>query len=117
MPFQPAALVLTQVIDHQPERGEVTLDLGAKAVSSDPPTPDRFRLVGAPPARLLQQTEEHAVVDTAGHSLSLGDYALAIPGHVCTTVFRYPGSWFVDAAGHVTGWNEHTARDRGPLAD
>lgn len=116
MPFQPAALVLTQVIDHQPGRGEVTLDLGSKAVSTDPPLPDRFRLVGAPQARLLRQTEEHAVVDTGGHPPALGDYVLAIPGHICTTVFRYPGSWWVGAAGRVTGWNEHTARDRGGLA-
>ena len=116
MPFQPAALVLTQVIDHQPERGEVTLDLGSKAISTDPGMPDRLRLLGAPQAQLLLQNEEHAVVDTAGHALGLGDYLLALPGHVCTTVFRYPGSWFIGATGEVAGWNEHTARDRGPLS-
>ena len=57
------------------------------------------------------------MIATEGHDLKLGDYVLAVPGHVCTTVFRYPGSWFIDTSGNVAGWNEHTARDRGPLPD
>lgn len=112
MPFRPAALVLAQVIDVMPERGQVTLDLGSKAISAD-----MGRILGAPRARLLLQNEEHAVIATEGHDLKLGDHVLAVPGHVCTTVFRYPGSWFIDASGNAAGWNEHTARDRGPLPD
>jgi len=117
MPFRPAALVLAQVIDVMPERGQVTLDLGSKAVSTDMDRRKRFSILGAPRARLLLQNEEHAVIATEGHNLKLGDYVLAVPGHVCTTVFRYPGSWFIDTSGKVAGWNEHTARDRGPLPD
>jgi D-serine deaminase-like pyridoxal phosphate-dependent protein len=95
----------------------VTLDLGSKAISTDMDRQERFCILGAPRARLLLQNEEHAVIATEGHDLKLGDYVLAVPGHVCTTVFRYPGSWFIDASGNVAGWNEHTARDRGPLPD
>jgi len=117
MPFRPAALVLAQVIDMMPERGQVTLDLGSKAISTDMDRQERCRILGASRARLLLQNEEHAVIATEGHELKLGDYVLAVPGHVCTTVFLYPGSWFIDASGNVAGWNEHTARDRGPLPD
>jgi len=117
MPFRLAALVLAQVIDVMSERGQVTLDLGSKAISTDMDRQERCRILGAPRARLLLQNEEHAVIATEGHDLKLGDYVLAVPGHICTTVFRYPGSWFIDTSGNVAGWNEHTARDRGPLPD
>ncbi len=117
MPFRPAALVLAQVIDVMPERGQVTLDLGSKAICTDMDRQERCSILGVPRTRLLLQNEEHAVIATEGTELKLGGYVLAVPGHVCTTVFRYPGSWFIDASGNVAGWNEHTARDRGPLPD
>jgi D-serine deaminase-like pyridoxal phosphate-dependent protein len=117
MPFRPAALVMAQVIDMMPERGQVTLDLGSKAISTDMVRQERCCILGAPRARLLLHNEEHAVIATEGHDLKLGDYVLAVPGHVCTTVFLYQGSWFIDASGNVTSWNEHTARDRRPMPD
>jgi len=116
MPFRPAALVLAQVIDMMPERGQVTLDLGSKAISTDMNRQERFCILGAPQARLLLHNEEHAVIATEGHDLKLGDYVLAVPGHVCTTVFLYQGSWFIDASGNVTSWNEHTATRLSPLS-
>jgi D-serine deaminase-like pyridoxal phosphate-dependent protein len=112
MPFQPAAVVLGQVVDAHPEQGTVTLDVGSKAISADKETSRRFRLAGYPHARPLAQSEEHVVVATGGHDLHIGQYVLVIPGHVCTTTPKYPGAYRIDAEGRCIGWVEHTARDR-----
>jgi D-serine deaminase-like pyridoxal phosphate-dependent protein len=42
----------------------------------------------------------------------VGDYLLAVPGHICPTTIRYPGSHVIDAAGEVVDYFLHTARDR-----
>lgn len=115
MPFCPAALVLGQVVDAHPSQGTVTLDIGSKAISADKELPDRLRLVGYPRARLVLQSEEHGVVDTGGHALRVGQYVLAIPGHVCTTTPKYPGAFRLNAEGRCIGWLEHDARDRWTL--
>lgn len=112
MPFRCAALVLTQVVDANPELGLATLDLGSKAVCSDKPLEQRAEFPGYPRLTLVKQNEEHGVVQTNGHQLSIGDYLVAIPGHVCTAVVRYPGAWLINSQGAVVRWIEHTARDR-----
>ena len=43
---------------------------------------------------------------------AVGDYLLAVPGHICPTTIRYPGIHVIDTAGEVVDYNLHTARDR-----
>jgi len=112
LPYRCAALVLTQVVDSFPEAGKVTTDLGSKAVSSDLPLEERALIVGYDAARLVGQSEEHGVLHFPGKLPSVGDYLLAIPGHVCPTTIRYPGIHVVDSAGKVIDYYLHTARDR-----
>ena len=112
MPFRCAALVLTQVVDTNPALGLATLDLGSKAICSDKETAGRAEFPGYPNVSLVKQNEEHGVVKTNDHELSIGDYLLAIPGHVCTAVARYPGAFLLDSDGNVNGWIENDARDR-----
>jgi len=112
MPFSYAALVLLQVVDRHPEEGTVTTDLGCKAIAGDPPTQKRARLVSQPEARLLLQNEEHGIFAWPGDLPEVGTYLLAVPGHVCPTTIRYPGSLVVDEAGEVVDFYPHTARDR-----
>jgi D-serine deaminase-like pyridoxal phosphate-dependent protein len=112
MPFRCAALVLTQVVDANSALDLATLDLGSKAISSDKAVTDRAVFPGYPGLTLVKQSEEHGVVQTNGCQLSIGDYLLAIPGHVCPTIPRYPGAFLIDNEGSVSGWIEHTARDR-----
>lgn len=112
MPFTYAALVLTQVVDRHPGEGTVTTDLGYKAIAGDPPTEKRARLVGQPGAQLLLQNEEHGVFAWPGDLPEVGTYLLAVPGHVCPTTIRYPGSYVLDEAGDVVDFYPHTARDR-----
>jgi D-serine deaminase-like pyridoxal phosphate-dependent protein len=112
VPFGWAALVLIQVVDRHPDVGTVTTDLGSKAVSSDLPEDERALLLGCEGAELVGQSEEHGVFRMPGALPEVGEYLLAVPGHICPTTIRYPGSHVVDSAGTVIDYFLHTARDR-----
>ncbi len=112
MPFRWAALVLTQVVDRYPEEQIITTDLGIKAIAGDPPLEKRARLLGQEEARLLIQNEEHGVFHWPGAVPDVGSYLLAVPGHVCPTAIRYPGSYVINGAGEVIDYYPHTSRDR-----
>lgn len=111
--FRWAAMVLTQVVDRHPDQQTITTDLGYKAIAGDPPLASRARLLGHTDARLVLQNEEHGVFFCKDEALpDVGDYLLAIPGHVCPTTIRFPGSFVIDAEGTVVDFYPHTARDR-----
>jgi D-serine deaminase-like pyridoxal phosphate-dependent protein len=112
MPFRWAALILTQVVDRYPEMGTITTDLGYKAISSDLPLEERAYLLGRDAARLIHQSEEHGVFRIPGDLPHVGDYLLAVPGHICPTTIRHPGSHVIDREGSVVDYYLHTARDR-----
>jgi len=112
MPFRCAALVLTQVVDRYPDEGTITTDLGCKGISSDLPERERAVLLGHETAELISQSEEHGVFRIDGDLPRVGDYLLAVPGHICPTTIRYPGIHVVDSAGKVVDYFLHTARDR-----
>ena len=111
-PFRCAALILTQVVDRYPDVGTITTDLGSKGVSSDLPVEERAFLLGQDTAELVSQSEEHGVFRIPGELPSVGDYLLAVPGHICPTTIRYPGIHVIDTAGSVVDYYLHTARDR-----
>ena len=112
MPFRWAALILTQVVDRYPDVGTITTDLGYKGVSSDLPVEERAYLLGHDTARLIHQSEEHGVFQCPGELPFVGDYLLAVPGHICPTTIRYPGIHVVGSSGNVVDYCVHTARDR-----
>ena len=111
LPFQAAALLLTRVISC-PTEDRVTLDLGYKAVASDPSPENRVVFPTLPDARTLLQNEEHLVLQTsAAKSLQPGDELLAIPYHVCPTSALHRQAVVVEAGKVVDHWNVR-ARDR-----
>jgi len=112
VPFRCAALILTQVVDRYPDTRTITTDLGCKGVSSDLLLEERAFLLGHDTARLVGQSEEHGMFRIEGELPAVGDYLLAVPGHICPTTIRYPGSHVIDAAGNVVDYYLHTARDR-----
>jgi D-serine deaminase-like pyridoxal phosphate-dependent protein len=112
MPFRCAALILTQVVDRYPNAGTITTDLGGKAVSTDLPIEERAYLLGLEPAKLIHQSEEHGVFRVPGELPQVGDYLLAVPGHICPTTICYPGIHVIDSTGEVVDYYLHTARDR-----
>jgi len=110
--FQIAGVVLGQVIDQNISNDTVTIDIGAKAVSSDPPTESRLHLIDKPKSKLISQNEEHGIVKLNGESLKLGDYVLAQPGHACTVTPKYNRALKIDKKGNVSGFITPHARDR-----
>jgi len=108
--FPCAALLLTRVIS-VPTNDRIALDLGYKAVGSDPPG-DRFRLLDVPNARMLLQAEEHLLIQTPQASqFRPGDEVYAIPTHICPTCALYKFAHVVEG-GRVTEQWEIAARDR-----
>ncbi|MCP4047954.1 MAG: hypothetical protein GY732_18420, partial [Gammaproteobacteria bacterium] len=112
MPFRWAAMILTQVVDRYPNEGIITTDLGCKAISTDLEVKDRAYLPGHDAAQLILQDEEHGVFQMPGELPDVGDYLLAVPGHICPTTIRYPGIHVIDTGGDVVDYYLHTARDR-----
>jgi len=112
MPFRWAALILTQVVDRYPDAGTITTDLGYKGVSADLPLEERAYLLGQDAAQLILQSEEHGVFRLSGELPLVGDYLLAVPGHICPTTVCYPGIHVLDTTGEVVDYYLHTARDR-----
>jgi D-serine deaminase-like pyridoxal phosphate-dependent protein len=109
--FTPAALLLTRVIS-RPTPTRLTLDLGYKAVASDPPAGKRCVLFDVPDYEPILQNEEHFVVETpAAGRFRPGDEVFAVPTHICPTVALHKQAYVVEG-GKVTQRWEVVARDR-----
>ncbi|HEX5269822.1 MAG TPA: D-TA family PLP-dependent enzyme [Gemmataceae bacterium] len=109
--FRPAALLLTRVIS-RPTPTRITLDLGYKAVASDPPAGKRCVLLNVPDYQPILQNEEHFVVETpAAERFAPGDEVYAVPTHVCPTCAMHQRAYVVED-GRVVGTWEIAGRDR-----
>ena len=109
--FVPAALLLTRVIS-RPSPTRVTLDLGYKAVASDPPAGKRCVLLDITEYTTVLQNEEHLVIETlAENSMAPGDVAFAIPTHICPTCALHQRAYIVED-GRVIGTWDIVGRDR-----
>jgi D-serine deaminase-like pyridoxal phosphate-dependent protein len=109
--FVPAALLLTRVIS-RPTPTRVTLDLGYKAVASDPPAGKRLMLLNVPDYETVLQNEEHLVIETpSAANFRPGDEVFAIPTHICPTCALHREAYVVED-GQVVGRWQIVARDR-----
>jgi D-serine deaminase-like pyridoxal phosphate-dependent protein len=109
--FAPAALLLTRVIS-RPTPTRITLDLGYKAVASDPPAGKRFRLLNVPEYEPVLQNEEHLVIESpAAANFRAGDEVFAMPTHICPTCALHREAYVVENGQVTDRWNI-VARDR-----
>jgi len=109
--FTPAALLLSRVIS-RPAADVLTLDLGYKAVASDPPAGKRCALLDVPNYEPILHNEEHFVVRTpAAKKFALGDVVYAIPTHICPTTALHRQAYVVENR-QVTELWDIAARDR-----
>jgi D-threonine aldolase len=107
----PAAVLLTRVIS-RPSPTRVTLDLGYKAVASDPPAGKRCVLLDVPHYTAILQNEEHFVIETpAAERFAPGDAVYAIPTHICPTCAMHQRAYIVEG-GRITETWDIVARDR-----
>ena len=111
--FVPGAALLTRVVS-RPSEDTFTLDLGTKAVASDP-APERAEIVGMEYAQTVIQNEEHWVLRVPPEHISdippIGTELFAIPTHVCPTSALYPAVPAVEN-GKIIGWWDVAARNR-----
>ncbi len=109
--FSVAALVLTRVIS-RPTEDRVTLDLGYKAVASDPPAGSRVFFPALPGAQAVLQNEEHLVLQTAdADRFQPGDELWALPRHICPTSALHKEVYVVSGGRLIGTWSV-AARDR-----
>lgn len=88
LPLTSVALLVAARVVSRPRAGEVVLDAGSKALSTDRPSwlAGHGHVVDAPSAVIRTLTEEHAVVTGAPESWDVGDLVAVVPNHVCTVV-------------------------------
>lgn len=111
LPFTPAAWLLTRVVS-RPTPQRVTLDLGYKAVASDPPAGSRVCFPDLPDAHCVLQNEEHLVIETAeAERFCPGDALWALPRHICPTCALHRDVTVVSGGQVVDTWAV-AARDR-----
>lgn len=112
--FTPAACLITRVIS-RPGRGLFTLDLGSKAIATDPVTVKGIIAGMEDKADPLFQSEEHWTFKMRpGHEDDLpaiGSFHYVIPTHICPTTALYP-EVLVARDGVITGSWPVTARNR-----
>jgi D-threonine aldolase len=109
--FPPAALLLTRVVS-RPTDDRITLDLGYKAVASDPQAGKRLFFPDLPDAEQVLQNEEHLVLETSeAGRYQPGDELLAVPRHICPTSALHKQAYII-AAGRVSDHWDVAARDR-----
>lgn len=109
--FPPAAVLLTRVIS-RPTEDRITLDLGYKAMASDPPVGKRCTFPDLPEAVAVLQNEEHLVLETArANEFQPGDELVAIPTHICPTSALHK-QIVVVTDGQVTDHWKIASRDR-----
>ena len=109
--FTPAALLLTRVMS-RPTATRITLDLGYKAMASDPPAGKRCVLLNVPNYQPVLQNEEHFVIETpAAGQFNPGDEVYAMPTHICPTCAMHRQAYVVER-GRVTACWDIVARDR-----
>lgn len=111
LPFTPAARLLTRVIS-RPTADRITLDLGYKAVASDPPQEKRVVFPQLPDARIVLQNEEHLVLETAqADRFAPGDELWGVPWHICPTSALHKEAIVVRDGREYARWAV-VARDR-----
>jgi len=109
--FTPAALLFTRVIS-RPKPNRITLDLGTKAVASDPPLGQRVVFPDVPDAMHVIHNEEHLVIETShADRFQPGDWLLGVPQHVCPCSALYREAYVIANGELVDRW-EVVARDR-----
>ncbi len=111
MKFTPAAVLLTRAIS-RPSENRLTLDVGTKAVATDPPIGRRLVIPELPDANQVVHNEEHLVLETPrAHEFTPGDALMAVPRHICPTVALHKDVYVISEGRLIDRWPV-TARDR-----
>ena len=110
--FTPAALILGRVIS-KPLPDYLTLDVGNKAIASDPPIGQRGLIIGLEDAVTHTHNEEHWTIQSLwAYRYNVGSHVLIVPEHICPCTNLHPVLYVVDARGKLSGSWKVVARQR-----
>jgi D-serine deaminase-like pyridoxal phosphate-dependent protein len=104
-----AAVVVATIVSGPHDNGEVVVDAGSKALTSDqmivPQPPPTFGAVPHSDGSVVRLSEEHAVIKlTDGASPSIGDRLAIIPNHICPVVNLFDRMTVVEGDRIVDTW-------------
>ena len=112
--FDVAAAVATRVVSNTVP-GQLTLDVGHKAIAGDPPAGGRVWFPELPDATATIHNEEHlTVTSTKAGNYAVGDLLMALPIHICPSVALHHKAVVVRDGKVTDRWFIHRHRD---LAD
>jgi len=112
--FDVAAAVATRVVSSAVP-GQLTLDVGHKAIAGDPPAGGRVWFAELPDAKATIHNEEHLTVESAkAGNYVVGDLLMALPIHVCPSVALHHKANVIRDGEVADHWLIHRHRD---LAD
>jgi len=102
--FEVAAAVATRVVSNAVP-GQLTLDLGYKAIAADPPAGGRVILPDLPDAQAVIHNEEHLALTTEHASrYAPGDLLIALPVHICPTVALHESAIVIEDGVETDRW-------------
>lgn len=112
--FTAAALILGRVLS-RPAPRHLTLDVGNKAIASDPPAGKRGLILGLEGAETLLHNEEHwALVADRADAYNVGDPLCIVPAHICPCTNLHPFLHVIGPDGALEARWEVAARQRSP---
>jgi D-serine deaminase-like pyridoxal phosphate-dependent protein len=113
MRLEDCALAVAACVVSTPAEDRAVIDAGSKALSADLRVPGMSGfgiVVDRPHLNVARLSEEHAVLTAAGATgLSVGDFVVIVPTHVCTVVNLHPEIAIFDGGGTVR-WQTIEAR-------
>ena len=102
--FEVAAAVATRVVSSAVP-GQLTLDVGHKAIAADPPADFRAILSDLPDAQAIIHNEEHLTVTTEhADQYASGDLLFAFPVHICPTVALHESAIVIQNGAETDRW-------------
>lgn len=102
--FTVAAAVATRVVSNAIP-GQLTLDVGNKAIAADPPADRRVFLPDLPDAKAIIHNEEHLTVTTdQAERYAPGDLLMALPIHVCPSVALHEFAIVIEDGAETDRW-------------
>jgi D-serine deaminase-like pyridoxal phosphate-dependent protein len=102
--FKLAVQIVSRVIS-KPTNSTICIDLGHKSVAAENPIENRVRFIDFPNWTLINQSEEHGIVDVGLNSdIFIGQVIRLYPYHICPTVALHQSLQVIEEDDIIGEW-------------